>query len=220
MPRPIKVERTSSLADFAYTKLHSAIQNGDFAPGARLMEAEVAKWLKISRTPARDALRRLENEGLLVHEPRVGLVIASLDYRAVVELYMMREVLEATAAGFAARHATDFEVGQLGELVAEEKSLQGNLEALSIHNKRFHHALHRAAHNRYLLRSLNTVADSMGLLGKSLMTIPARAKSALDEHTRIVRAVEQRDPKAAEEAARAHIRTAMRERMKIFAPSY
>jgi DNA-binding GntR family transcriptional regulator len=217
--RQLKLDKTSSLAEQAYAKLHAAIQNGEFAPGGRLMEADVAKWLKMSRTPARDALRRLENEGLLVHEPRFGLVIASLDYRAVVELYMMREVLEATAAGFAARHASDFEISQLTELVEEEKTLQGDYEALARHNKRFHTALHRAAHNRYLLRSLNTVADSMGLLGRSLMTIPERAKSALDEHTQIVRAIEDHDQKAAEGAARAHVRTAMRERLKIFEPA-
>lgn len=219
MPRQLKSEKTSSLAELAYAKLHGAIQKGEFAPGARLMEVEVAKWLKMSRTPARDALRRLETEGLLVHEPRFGLVIASLDYQAVVELYSMREVLEATAAGFAARHASEFEVIQLSEYIAEEKGLQGDLEALARHNKRFHRALHRAAHNRYLLRSLTTVEDSMGLLGKSLMTIPARAKSALDEHAKIVRAIEGRDPKAAAEAARTHVRTAMRERLKAFDPS-
>src|SRR3954467_2886010 len=118
MEKTQKASRSTSLGELAYLKLHAAIQAGTFEPGKRMMETEVADWLKMSRTPARDAMRRLENEGLLVHEPRQGLVIARLDHSAVMELYAMREVLEGTAARLAARHASEFEVAQLLELVA------------------------------------------------------------------------------------------------------
>ena len=73
-------------------------------------------------------MRRLENEGLLVHEPRQGLVIAKLDHAAVMELYAMREVLEGTAARLAARHASDLEVAQLLELIAIEKKLKAGTQ--------------------------------------------------------------------------------------------
>ena len=131
----------------------------------------------------------------------------------------MREVLEGTAARLAARHASDLEVAQLLELIAIEKKLKGRYAELSAHNQRFHQALRHAAHNRFLLRALITVRDSMGLLGKSLMTMPQRAASALKEHEQIVRAIEQRNPDAAEEAARAHVLAAQRERIKAFLPS-
>ena len=219
MQKTAKTTKSTPLGELAYAKLHSAIQAGTFEPGQRMMETEVADWLKMSRTPARDAMRRLENEGLLVHEPRQGLVIAKLDHAAVMELYAMREVLEGTAARLAARHASDLEVAQLLELIAIEKKLKGRYAELSAHNQRFHQALRHAAHNRFLLRALITVRDSMGLLGKSLMTLPQRAANALKEHEQIVRAIEQRDPDAAEEAARAHVLAAQRERIKAFLPS-
>ena len=219
MEKTVKTTKSTPLGELAYAKLHSYIQAGMFEPGQRMMVTEVADWLKMSRPPARDAMRRLENAGLLVHEPRQGLVIAKLDHAAVMELYAMREVLEGTAARLAARHASDLEVAQLLELIAIEKKLTGRYAELSAHNQRFHQALRHAAHNRFLLRALITVRDSMGLLGKSLMTLPQRAANALKEHEQIVRAIEQRNPDAAEEAARAHVLAAQRERIKAFLPS-
>jgi DNA-binding GntR family transcriptional regulator len=210
MQKTTKTLKSTPLGELAYAKLHSAIQAGTFEPGQRMMETEVADWLKMSRTPARDAMRRLENEGLLVHEPRQGLVIATLDHAAVMELYAMREVLEG---------ASELELQQLLELVAVEKKLKGKYEELAEHNQRFHQALRHAAHNRFLLRALITVRDSMGLLGKSQMTLPHRAATALKEHEQIVRAIEKRDADAADEAARAHVRAAQRERIKSFMPA-
>ncbi len=219
MQKTTKNSKSTPLGELAYAKLHSAIQGGTFEPGQRMMETEVADWLKMSRTPARDAMRRLENEGLLVHEPRLGLVIATLDHAAVMELYTMREVLEGTAARLAARHASELEVEQLLELIAVEKKLKGKYEELAEHNQRFHRALRQAAHNRFLLRALITVRDSMGLLGKSQMTLPHRAATAVKEHEAIVLAIQKRDVDAAEEAARAHVRAAQRERIKSFMPA-
>lgn len=182
------------------------------------METEIAKWLQMSRTPVRDAMRRLENDGLLVHEPHLGIVIATLDHRAVGELYAMREVLEGTAARLAARHASEMDLMQLEELVEIEKGLQGQYEQLSAHNKRFHRTIHLAAHNRFLLKSLTAVRDSMGLLGTSQMRMPERAAEALREHTEIARAIQKRDLDSAEAAARKHVRDAQRLRMKRFPP--
>ena len=219
MPKMTQASNSTPLGELAYAKLHAAIQAGTFEPGKRMMETEIAAWLQMSRTPARDAMRRLENEGLLVHEPRLGLVVATLDHAAVIELYTMREVLEGTAARLAARHASELEVEQLLELLAVEKKLKGKYAELAEHNQRFHHALRQAAHNRYLLRALITVRDSMGLLGKSQMTVPHRAATAYKEHEQIVRAIRKRDADAAEAAARAHIRAAQRERIKSFMPA-
>jgi len=131
----------------------------------------------------------------------------------------MREVLEGTAARLAARHASELEVEQLLELIAVEKKLKGKYGELAEHNQRFHRALRQAAHNRFLLRALITVRDSMGLLGKSQMTLPDRAAAAQKEHEQIVRAIEKRDADAAETAARAHVRSAQRERIKSFMPA-
>ena len=190
-----------SRSEHAYRRLRDAIQTGELKPGARVMEIELAEWLQMSRTPVRDALRRLEAEGMLAHEPRSGLAVARLDRQALMELYTMREVLDIL------------------ELVEAERRLQGEFEELARHNRRFHEAIHRGAHNRYLARSLYAVTDSMGLLGRSMMLLPNRAKTALTEHAEIARAIEKRDPVAAEAAARKHVRSAQRERVKQLFPA-
>jgi DNA-binding GntR family transcriptional regulator len=208
----------ASRSELVYKELREAIEKGELKPGERVMEVDVAEWLKVSRTPVRDALRRLESEGVLALEPRNGLVVVSLDRQAMLELYVMREVLEGTAARLCARHASDFELTELEELVNREEKLRGNFEELARHNRRFHEAVHRGAHNRYLEKSLNAVNDSMWLLGKSQMLLPHRAKTAESEHREIVAAIVKRDPATAEEAARRHVRAAQKERSKQLFP--
>ena len=210
--------RHGSRSEHVYRRLRDAIRQGEFKSGHRVMEIEVAQWLNVSRTPVRDAIRRLESEGMLEHAPRNGLVVATLDRQAVMELYVMRETLEGTAARLCARHASDMEILDLLELVERERQLEGDFEGLARHNRRFHEAIHRGAHNRYLEKSLAAVNDSMGLLGTPLMLLPHRAQTAAAEHAQIVETIQRRDPDAAEEAARKHVRAAQRERLKRLFP--
>lgn len=210
--------RHGARSEHVYRRLRDAIREGRFKSGDRVMEIEVADWLKVSRTPVRDAIRRLEGEGMLQYEPHHGLVVARLDRQAVMELYVMRETLEGTAACLCARHASDMEVLDLVELIERERTIQGDPEAAAHHNRLFHESIHRGAHNRYLEKSLAAVNDSMWLLGKPLMLLPHRAQAAFTEHASIVDAVQRRDPDAAEQAARHHVRAAQRERLKHLFP--
>jgi DNA-binding GntR family transcriptional regulator len=213
-----KEQQYASLSQLVYRRMREAIQQGALRAGQRIMEIEVADWLKVSRTPVREALRRLENEGMLSLEPRTGLVVASLSRQSMLELYVMREVLEGTAARLCARHASDLEIMELEELVKREERLQGTFEELAQHNRLFHEAVHRGAHNRYLEKSLSAVNDSMWLLGKSQMLLPHRAKTALAEHRELMIAIRKRDPDLAEAAARRHVQSAQKERLKQLFP--
>ena len=206
----------ASRSELAYQKLREAIESGELKPGQRVMEVEIAEWLAVSRTPVRDALRRLESEGMLEVEPRNGLVVASISRQAMLELYVMREVLEGTAARLCARNASELEILELKELVKREERLED--EALARHNRQFHEAVHRGAHNRYLEKSLSAVNDSMWLLGKSQMLIPERANTSRAEHAELFEAIERRDADAAEAIARRHVQSARTERLKQLFP--
>ncbi|HEX2827605.1 MAG TPA: GntR family transcriptional regulator [Burkholderiales bacterium] len=208
----------ASRSELAYRKLRQAMEAGELKPGQRVMEVEIAEWLEVSRTPVREALRRLESEGMLEMEPRNGLVVASISRQAMLELYVMREVLEGTAARLCARNASDIELLELSELVKREAKLVDDLDALVRHNRQFHEAVHRGAHNRYLEKSLSAVNDSMWLLGRSQMLIPERAQESIDEHAELFRAIERRDADAAEDLARRHVQSARRERLKQLFP--
>jgi len=203
-----------------YQAIRAAIERGELQPGQRVMELEIGERLGVSRTPVREALRRLETEGMLEVEPRTGLVVASLSRQAVMELYVMRELLEVAAAEMCARNATELEIVELGELVRREQHLGGDGDELVRHNRRFHDAIHRGAHNRFLTKSLNAVNDSMWLLGPSQMRLAHRAAEAAREHAALFAAIRKRDPAAAAAAARLHVQNARKERMKMLFPEY
>ncbi|EDP64325.1 F0F1 ATP synthase subunit A [alpha proteobacterium BAL199] len=208
-------EGPESRGEVAYARLKEAIQAGLLKPGERIREIEMAERLSMSRTPVREALRRLEADGLLTFAPYRGMVIAELDHQAVMELYQMREVLEGTAAGLAARHASEAEVAVLRDIMVTDPGDDADPQRLAQHNRQFHGALYRAAHNRYLLKTLNVLRDAMALLGMTTLSLTGRSDTAFDEHEAIVRAIEEHNPEAAEAAARAHIRSAQRARIRI-----
>jgi DNA-binding GntR family transcriptional regulator len=196
----------------AYERIRAAIRDGSLAPGLRLTELELAQRFGVSRTPVRQALARLEAEGLLTHAPRRGLTVTRPDHSQVVELYVMREILEGAAARLAAQHASETELAAMGELVEQEPALYGDAAALAALNQRLHGLLYLAAHNRYLLKSLEQLSANMALL-PSLLTVEARAQSAHKEHRALLRALGKRDGEAAEAAAKAHARAAQRHRL-------
>lgn len=196
----------------AYALLRAAIRDGTLTPGLRLTETDLAARFGVSRTPIRQAIARLEAEGLLTHEPRRGLSVTRPDHGQVVELYVMREILEGAAARLAAQHASEMELAAMAELVAGEPPAFADARRLAALNQRLHGMLYLAAHNRYLLRSLEQLSATMALL-PSLLTQGGRAAEAHAEHGVLIEALRRRDGAAAEQAARRHARAAQRHRL-------
>ncbi|MGE4370728.1 MAG: GntR family transcriptional regulator, partial [Burkholderiaceae bacterium] len=123
-PKPFDDDLTDSEKDakalprseLAYRHIREAIRSGRFRPGDRLREVDLATELSLSRTPIRQALAKLEANGLIVNDPIRGLMVTELDFSAINELYYIREVLEGTAARLAAQHASDVELSILADL--------------------------------------------------------------------------------------------------------
>jgi len=207
-----------SRGELAYRYIRSAIQAGQLRPGERLREIELARQIGLSRTPIREALSRLEAEGLIAHDATRGVVVAQLDYSMVTELYYMREVLEGTAARLAAQHASDVEISILEDLCQQYEAVLGDEVALTASNRRFHETLYRCSHNRYLLNMVTVLHDALSLLGRTTLDSADRAADTLGEHRAVLAAIRARDAQAAEEALRTHIRNAQKIRMqKLFA---
>lgn len=204
------ITKANSQAQAAYNEIKQRIFAGAFAPSDRLREIEVAALLDMGRTPIREALKRIHDEGLLTHEPGRGLVVTTMDQQDVTELYAMREVLEGAAAAFAAQHATLAEIANMEAILHEGAA--GDPVAT---NLRFHAAVYNAAHNRHLLRSLQSLTDTTYLLGRSTLTSPERARVAMQEHLQIVEAIGSRDTERARAAAQQHIHQALLERLKL-----
>ena len=214
-PRRLSQKGFRSRGEYAYAALRAALRTGGWHPGQHLREDDVAAWLGVSRTPVREAVRRLVAEGLLVLGPWNGALVAELGADQIAGLYAVRESLEGTAASSAAEQATKAEITRLREIVAREADALGNPRALVRINDRFHDTLYRAAHNRYLLQSLTAVVDTLGLLKHSTFVLPGSGVAAHRQHTAIVKAIAKRDPGTAEQMARAHVRDSLELRLKL-----
>jgi DNA-binding GntR family transcriptional regulator len=197
----------------AYGLILEAIDRGDYRPGDRLVESELAERFGVSRTPIREALQRLETQSMLSRDGR-SLIVAALDHNQMSELYVVRAELEGLAARLAARHATPEEVKVLREMVAEDRALTGEPNALARANRRFHTQIHRASHNRYLVQQLDLVHRSMALMASTSLVVAGRGPVALDEHDRIVDAIAAGDAEAADRALREHISSAYETRLR------
>jgi DNA-binding GntR family transcriptional regulator len=204
-----------SSASDAYERLLSEIEEGGLPPGTRLREAELAERLAISRTPVREALKRLELQGLVTHEPHHGAVIASLEYSQVTELYLLREILEGSAARLAAQYATETEIGILQRMVDKDRTLVDQPRQLAQANRLFHQQIRDTARNRYVSAALENLRLSLALLAGTTLGAPGRGTNSVEEHAVIVARIAARDCDGAEASARRHIVNAFRTRIEL-----
>ncbi|MGR3637684.1 MAG: GntR family transcriptional regulator [Shimia sp.] len=197
----------------AYSLILEAIDVGEYKPGDRLVESDLADRFGVSRTPIREALQRLETQSLLARDGR-SLIVSSLDHNQMAELYVVRTELEGLAAQLAARHATKEEVRVLQDMVAADQRLVNDPSALARSNRRFHKQIHLASHNRYLVQQLDLVHRSMALMATTSIAAEGRGEDTVVEHQAIVDAIAARDEDGANEALRRHISTAFVTRLK------
>jgi DNA-binding GntR family transcriptional regulator len=203
----------------AYQLVLDAIDRGEFRPGDRLVESDIADRFGVSRTPIREAFQRLETQGVLTRDGR-SLIVSSLNHDQLGELYVVRAELEGLAARLAAQHAAPEEIRVLWEMVRQDRELVEQPERLARANKRFHRQIHLASHNRYLIQQLEMVHRAMALIATTSLAAEGRGARAMEEHEAIVRAIEARDGAAAEAAIRGHISQAFETRLKADADRY
>lgn len=212
--------RNTSRGEYVYRVLRDAIQSGRYLPGERVREDDIAKALGVSRTPVREALHRLSERGLLELSTGRGLIVVELNKQQMIELYAMREVLEGAAAGLAAQHASTAEIDTMTRLLEEFRAVGDDPEKLAHINRLLHQTIYGAAHNRYLLQTLNELRDAMALLRNTTFAVPGRPSVVDTEHQAMVQAIRERSPERAEQAARYHIREAQRARAELQFQAY
>jgi DNA-binding GntR family transcriptional regulator len=192
----------------AYEAIFAAIQGGQLRPGSFVREIELTEWLEMSRTPLRDALQRLEAEGLLHLKSHRGVQIARLDRQAIIELYTAREWAEGAAASLAARYASQADIAQMRHILMLEDAAASDPTLGARHNRALHRAIYGCTHNRYLIDHLTALSALLALAGNATRRNAIRVAEAQREHTALVAAIEDGDSTRAEACARAHIQAA------------
>jgi len=162
----------------------------------------------------REALRKLETEGLVQSEPRLGMQVRSLDYSEVIELYEVREVHERAVARLAALKATDIELTEIKALQKDLEAAKSDPRVMAPLNLRFHTALLYMAKNRFLTGAVESMQRTLLLLGPSTLSDPTRAKTAISEHRALIKAIESRDADKAELIMTEHLQNAQRSRIR------
>jgi len=203
-------------ATYCYRQLVLGLQQADIQPGEYLREQTLAEEFGVSRTPVREALRKLESEGLVEAEPRQGMRVRTLDYTEVIELYEVREVHERAVARLAASKANDIELLELKETQAAFEKAKNDPRKMAPLNQRFHFTLLQMAKNRFLTRAVETMQRTILVLGPSTLADPKRAAIAIEEHRAIIQAVEKGDADKAEAIMSQHLKNAQRSRIRQY----
>ena len=197
-----------------YDHLFQAIEQGDLKSGGRLLETDLAQRFGVSRTPIREAIRKLEADGIVVHQPRVGAVVRTLGQQEIVELYEMRIVLETTAAAMAAKHASDAEIRTLTVLNADMADAHADPIKVAQLNRKFHRCIMDAARNQFLSHSYKALSYALILLGKTTLETSARVETVVQQHTQIIDALGAGDQDGASTAMRRHMETSLDHRLQ------
>lgn len=188
-----------------YHQLLEEVLEGDLRPGQILVESALGERFGVSRTPIREALRMLEQDGVLERVNR-GMRVRETSAEEVLEIYGVRAILEASAARDAATRRTDFDLATLDRLMQEmSEAREAPPEELASINRSFHRAIWQAARNHTLTDLLERLAVHLRRYPATTYTRSGRWDEALDEHRAVLEAIRAGNPDAAADVAEKHM---------------
>jgi GntR family transcriptional regulator, rspAB operon transcriptional repressor len=213
-----------TMTDAVYEQLKTAIVELRIPPGAPLREAEIAQGLSVSKTPVREALGRLEQDGLVTLNSFRSALVTEYTARDLQEIYELREIIEVAAARAAAESMSDKGLADLGRIASEcvrlnaaggrgggesggSESGAGDEPELVRLISEFDTVLYREVTNRRILAILDNLAAHLARIGRLTTEIPGRIDASVREHAKIYEAIERRDPENASRFMREHIRS-------------
>lgn len=195
------------LRELVFEEIRRSILSGELKPGQRLMEIELADSLGVSRTPVREAIRKLELEGLVSIEVRKGAYVSGISVSEMIDILEVRSVLEGLAAALAAKKITEEEIKVL--LKVSEKFNQSvaenNAIVMNDYNNKFHNIIFEATKNKKLIQMANGLQEVVQRFKIAYFKEYTRAKEIPHEHELIVQAICARDPVSAKEYGQNHV---------------
>ena len=195
------------LRDVVFNTLRQAILRGELKPGERLMEIHLANKLGVSRTPIREAIRKLELEGLVNIIPNKGAYVTGISDKDVHDIYMIRSMLEGLCVRWATEHITQEQLEELDEIIllSEYHMDKGHSDQLTELDGRFHQILYEASQSRILDHVLSDFHKYVQLARRTSVKTEERAIKSIGEHNEILNAIKAKDAEKAGNLATIHI---------------
>ena len=197
----------------AYHLIKKGIIGGDYKPGEQLLETKIAEQFGISRTPVREACNRLIAEGLLEKNEKQHLFIPDFTIKDLKDVMKIREVLEGFAAYQAALVIEKKEIKLLESIIAKMKKLsqENNLEEFLELDKKFHEIVYQITKNQYLISMAKNISNLVNRFRMESLRIPGKLNDILDQHIRILEAIEAKERSRAQKLSHNHVETALKD---------
>jgi len=204
---PIKLDNYKPLREMVFESLREAIILGRLRPGERLMEIQLAEEMGVSRTPVREAIRKLELEGFVVMVPRKGAYVAGVSIKDIADVFEVRAALEGLAAGLAAERITEDEMDLLEKAIVK---ISGEEDILTVvkADSGFHDLIYKASRNHRLTQIITHLQEQINRFRLTSLSVPGRLKIAVDEHKLIIEAICDRNVDLAHSLASEHMENA------------
>ena len=195
------------LREVVFLRLRQAILQGDLQPGERLMEIALANQLGVSRTPVREAIRKLELEGLVTMIPRRGAEVANITRSDMEEVLEVRSTLEELAAELCCERISEEQIQELKNANRVFEAAVKSDEVLTIADAdvKFHDIIYKATDNNRLIQILNNLREQLYRYRLEYIKHQIAHMALVSEHNLIVESIEKRDKEAARHAIHAHI---------------
>jgi len=207
---PVDLESYKPLREVVFETMREAIIKGSLAPGERLMEVQLAEELGVSRTPVREAIRKLELEGLVAMIPRKGAYVADYSIKDITEVFEIRAALESFAAGLACERATEQELDELRILADRvwEMAKNNDLKNIIQVDTDFHERIYQSSRNSRLIQMLSNLREQIHRFRSTSLASPGRLQDTLEEHKGLVEAIVERNMPLAQRLALEHVENA------------
>ncbi|HWQ88654.1 MAG TPA: GntR family transcriptional regulator [Desulfitobacteriaceae bacterium] len=215
---PVKLDSYKPLREIVFESMRDAIISGVLKPGERLMEIQLAEEMGVSRTPVREAIRKLELEAFVIMIPRKGAYVAGVSHKDVADVFEIRAALEGLAAGLAAERITDNEIEQMERVLIFSEGEENDLAKIVAQDTEFHDLLYKASHNNRLQQILANLQEQIQRFRATSLAVPGRVLEAVKEHRAIVEALADHNSELAQELMTAHIVTAENVMFETFNP--
>jgi len=205
----IKIDEPKLLSEDIAESIKTAIIKGKFKPGQKISEGELAESMGISRTPLREAFRKLENEGFIKIIPRKGAVVVDIDAEEAINLYEIKSTLEGLAARLAAANMKEKDIGKLERVNEELKELidKNDLESFYRMHTRFHEGFVKLCGNKRLIQMISNLNDHFNRFGIISLTLPGQFEKAIEQHEEIIKAYKSGDPNLVEKRVKTNVMT-------------